>query len=127
MKHYLSAGSGAAIAGAAMLLSLGAIPAQAQTPGGSYLQTCTNVRGFGDRIVADCRRRDGSWDRTALGDLGSCAGDIANMNGQLTCSRGERAYGWDRHRFDRRFEGYGSSYDERYQPRRFDYNGYYGR
>src|SRR5258708_4719147 len=110
MKQYRSNGRCAAIAGAVIVLSLAAIPANAQTRGGSYLQTCTNVRAFGDRIIADCRRMDGSWDRTALHDSGSCVGDIANTNGQLTCARGGRAYGWNP---ERRWEGYGSSYAPR--------------
>ena len=114
MKYYLSAGTGAAIAGAALLLSLGSIPAQAQMPGGSYLETCTNVRGFSDRIIAECRRVDGSWRRTVLNDVGSCSGDISNQNGRLDCARGGR--------FERPWEGYGSSYDYRYPPRY-----YYGR
>ena len=33
-------------------------------------------------------RVDGSWQRTALHDVWVCAGDIANKNGRLTCSRG---------------------------------------
>ena len=86
----------AAIAAAAVLLSLGAIPAQAQTPGGSYLQSCTNVHIFGDRVIADCRRMDGSWDRTALRDVDRCVGGIANMNGRLTCTYGEQGYGSSR-------------------------------
>ena len=93
MKQYRSGGLGAAIVGAALLLSLGAIPAHAQAPGGSYLNSCQNIRAFGDRLVADCRRMDGSWGRTALHDLGSCAGDVGNMNGQLTCSRTGQGYG----------------------------------
>lgn len=95
MKQYRLGGGCAAIAGAAMLLLLGALPAHAQAPGGTYLQSCTNIRASGDRVSADCRRRDGSWDRTALHDLGSCVGDIGNRNGRLTCSR---------------HQGYGSSY-----------------
>jgi hypothetical protein len=91
MKQYRSGGLGAAIAGAAMLLSLGATSAHAQS--GSYLASCNNVQTFGDRLIADCRRMDGSWGRTALHDLGSCVGDIGNMNGQLTCNRGGSAYG----------------------------------
>src|SRR5260370_443784 len=93
MKQYRAGCLGAAIAGAAMLLSLGAIPANAQAPGGSYLDSCTNVRAFGDRVVADCRRMDGGWNRTALSDLGSCAGEISNLNGQLVCDRGGQGYG----------------------------------
>lgn len=107
MGQYRSGGSCAAIAGAAMLLSLGAIPAQAQAPGGSYLQSCTNIRAFGDRVIADCRRADGGWDRTALRDLNSCVGDIANQNGRLICARGGPSYGWSGYQ---RWQGYGSSY-----------------
>jgi hypothetical protein len=93
MKRYQSGGLSAAIAGAAMLLSLGAIPANAQAPGGSYVRSCNNIQASGDRIVADCRRMDGGWNQTALDDLGSCVGDIGNMNGQLTCNRGGQGYG----------------------------------
>ena len=88
MKRYQAGGLSAAIAGAAILLSLGAIPAAAQAPGGSYVGSCNNIQAFGDRIVADCRRMDGGWNRTALHDVDSCIGDIGNMNGQLTCNRG---------------------------------------
>ena len=91
MKRYQWSGLGAAIAGAAMLLALGAIPAQAQR--GSYVDSCNNIQTFGDRLVADCRRMDGGWNRTVLHDLGSCVGDIGNMNGQLTCNRGGQGYG----------------------------------
>jgi hypothetical protein len=114
MKQYRSDGMGAAIAGAAMLLSLGAIPAHAQAPGGSYLNSCTNIRAFGDRLVADCRRMDGGMNHTALHDLGSCAGDVGNMNGQLTCSRSG--------------QGYGSSYQQYAPAPSYGYRGgYYGR
>lgn len=105
----------ATIAAAAVLLSLAALPARAQAPAGSYLETCTHIRGFGDRIIADCRRVDGAWTRTALRDVDSCSGDISNQNGRLSCARGGRHFG------ERRFDGYGSSYGE---P---GYRGYYGR
>ena len=117
MKQFRSGGLGAAIAGAALLLSLGAMPAHAQAPGGSYLDSCSNVRAFGDRLIADCRRMDGGWNRTALHDLGSCAGDISNRNGQLTCGRGGG-------------QGYGSSYQYGPGPGQgYGYRGspYYGR
>ena len=110
MMIYLRGAARASIAAAAMLVALAAIPAHAQrVPGGSYLQSCTNVHIFGDRVIADCRRMDGSWDRTALRDVDRCIGGIANMNGRLTCTYGER--------------GYGSSRE--YQPRG-GYHEYYG-
>ena len=84
-------------------------PAMAQgyggAPGGSYLDTCREVRAYGDSLSAVCRRVDGSWQRTGLRDLNGCAGDIANMNGHLTCGRAG---------------GYGSSYG----PSRGPYEGY---
>jgi hypothetical protein len=131
VKKYISGIGGGTIAGAAMLLSLGAIPAQAQMPGGSYLQSCTNVRAHGDRVVATCRRTDGSWERTAINDVRNCNGGLANMNGQLTCGRRTGPqYGWDRRH--RGFGGYGSSNDPRFERSyghhgwRGDYD-YYGR
>ena|SRR5215469_18800804 len=75
-------------------------PAQAQPgPQGSYLNSCRHVGMEGDRLIADCRRMDGNWERTVL-DIDRCVGDIGNVNGHLTCNRGGRG-GWH--------EGYGSS------------------
>ena len=97
MKTYLPGAGRAAIAAAAMLVMLAATAAHTQgVPGGSYLQSCTNVHIFGDRIVADCRRMDGGWDRTALRDVDRCVGGITNMNGRLICTYGEHGYGASR-------------------------------
>ena len=130
MKNTLSGAIYGAIAAAAMLVSVGATPAQAQMPGGSYLQSCNNIQARGDRVVATCRRSDGSWQRTAINDVHSCNGGIANANGQLVCGRRQGpAHGFDRRHRD--FESYGSSHDprfdrsQRYQGWRGDYN--YGR
>ena len=105
MDKYRYGGRCATIAAAAILLSLAALPARAQAPGGSYLDTCTHVRTFGDRLIADCRRMDGAWNRTELNDFDSCVGGIANMDGQLACNHARRDYGAR----DRRWDGYGSS------------------
>ena len=87
-----------AIAGAGMLLLVGSVPAEAQrVPGGSYLRTCTNVRMFGNRLVADCRRKNGSWNRTAL-NIRRCDGRIANFNGHLTCDFSGPGFGSSRPR-----------------------------
>ncbi len=79
------------LGGLAASLLVGAIyiqPAQAQpAPQGSYLNSCTHVGMDRDRLIADCRRVDGSWQRTAL-DVDRCQGDIANINGRLSCNRG---------------------------------------
>lgn len=119
------------LAGAAVLLGVAALanPAAAQrVPGGSYLESCSNARMFGDRLVAECRRMDGRWTRSEV-DANRCVGGIANSNGQLTCNQGRtfsdrdrdrdgrgdrdwrREREWSRDRdWDRdRREGYGSS------------------
>ena len=130
MKKYLSGGAVAAIAGAAMMLSFGVSPAEAQAPGGSYLRTCTDVRMMGDRVSATCRRTDGTWRRTVLRNVDTCVGGLANANGRLTCGRSERRFARDRDHYrerdwrhrDHRWQGYGSSY----QPRQhYNYNQHY--
>jgi hypothetical protein len=124
-KYLLGAVYGA-IAAAGILVSLGATPAEAQMPGGSYLRSCTDVRAFGDRVVATCRRTDGRWRRTAINNVHNCNGGIANANGRLVCGRRHGPmYGFDRRH--REFQGYGSSFDQRYNRRlRGDFD-YYGR
>ena len=112
MTSFLPGAARAPIAAAALLAALVAIPAYGQgVPGGSYLESCTNVHIFGDRVVADCRRVDGGWDRTVLRDVDRCVGGIANMNGRLICTYGERGYGASREYRPRggyhEFYGYG--------------------
>lgn len=101
------------LVGAAMLISAVAAPAHAQNvPPGSYLRSCTNVQTQGDRLVADCRRADGSWSRTAL-DVDRCVGGIANMDGRLTCNGNDRSQGRSRDQNRRGYDrapDYGSSY-----------------
>jgi hypothetical protein len=107
------------IAGAAMLLSAVAAPAHAQgVPPGSYLRSCQNVETQGDRLVADCRRTDGSWGRTALGDADRCVGGIANMDGRLTCNHADRGYGGSRDQDNGQWRGYdrGPGYGSSYGP-----------
>jgi CVNH domain len=70
-------------------------PAHAQPiPQGSYINSCRHVGMEGNRLLADCRRMDGGWQRTVL-DVDRCVGDISNYNGRLICNRAPR-------------EGYGS-------------------
>jgi hypothetical protein len=101
------------LAGAAMLIAAVAAPAHAQNvPPGSYLQSCRDVQTQGDRLVADCRRTDGSWGRTAL-DVDRCVGGIANMDGRLTCNGNDRSQGRSRDQNRRGYDrgpDYGSSY-----------------
>ncbi len=84
-----------------LLLALCAIPCVAQdgyrqdnTPRGDYAETCRNIHMEGDRLVAECQRRDGGWRRSSLEDASRCRGEIHNIDGSLTCSGGDQG---DRH------------------------------
>jgi len=57
-------------------------------PGGSYADSCRNIRYDGDALTASCRRSDGSWRNTWLPDAEACEGNIVNDNGQLECATG---------------------------------------
>src|ERR1700732_1419779 len=74
---------------AAVVLGGVSFSACAQAPQGSYLGSCTNIRMEGRRLTAVCRRADGREQRTALGDVNQCIGDIGNNNGVLQCNRGQ--------------------------------------
>jgi signal transduction histidine kinase/ligand-binding sensor domain-containing protein len=56
-------------------------------PRGSYMETCTDIK-LGDRglwaMCLDASRQH--WVKTGLYDASACAGDIANLNGHLSCS-----------------------------------------
>jgi hypothetical protein len=69
---------------------------------GSWQQSCSNALGVVidgqyvrsaifsvpfTRLVAPCRREDGSWQRAELPLPYSCNGDVGNNNGQLVCAR----------------------------------------
>jgi hypothetical protein len=83
MKAALIGFAAMAFAG---FVAMVAAPAQAQgVPPGSYLQSCSDVRIYGDRLSAVCRRADGGFSRTGLRDPQRCVSDIANINGQLRC------------------------------------------
>ena len=95
-----------------MMLSLAAVPAHAWelpygsdpiVPSGSYLESCTDARMWEGQLVADCRRSDGRWGKSALNDVDRCVGGIVNANGRLTCKDAPRSYGSER------WPGYGSS------------------
>src|SRR6266478_828720 len=75
---------------AVLLAGLGwSLPAQAQgLPQGTYLQSCSGARMEGDTLVARCRTRDGSEQRSALSGVNRCVGDIGNSNGSLACNFG---------------------------------------
>ena len=71
-------------------------PARAQwIPGGSYSESCRDIRYDGDSLTARCRRLDGAWRNTWLPNADNCDGNIVNDNGQLECIV-ERGRDWDR-------------------------------
>src|SRR5467141_1919357 len=74
---------------AAVVLGGVSFSACAQVPQGSYLGSCTNIRMEGRTLTAVCRRADGREQRTTLGDVNQCNGDIGNSNGVLRCNRGQ--------------------------------------
>src|SRR5438034_832198 len=74
---------------AAVVLGGVSFSACAQTPQGSYLGSCTNIRMEGPTLTAVCRRADGREQRTTLRNVNQCNGDIGNNNGVLRCNRGQ--------------------------------------
>ena len=82
-------------AAAVALGALGFGTASAQyAPTGSYQQSCTNIRVRGDVLRASCNGPRSGTVRSSI-SIASCRrGDIANMNGQLTCNNnGNNGYG----------------------------------
>lgn len=69
---------------AALVFLTDALPAQAATPpGGSYRQTCNDIKA--SVLKARCQTRYRTFVRTSLAGYRNCRGDIANLNGQLVC------------------------------------------
>jgi hypothetical protein len=64
---------------------------QSQMPQGSFQSTCRDARMTGQTLIAFCRKDDGTWQTSAIGPADQCAGDLQNVNGQLTCN--ETGYG----------------------------------
>ena len=54
-------------------------------PAGTYTQTCRNVSVQGDRLVAECQKRNGDWRQTSLDDFQRCTSAPANDDGRLVC------------------------------------------
>jgi hypothetical protein len=57
----------------------------AQTPSGSYKQTCRDIHVRGNTLDADCQTGNGQWNRTSLRDFERCNGGIVNDTGTLRC------------------------------------------
>jgi CVNH domain len=56
--------------------------------GGSFVQSCQDIRYNGDDLHARCQGRDGGWRETKLDDYRKCRGDIVNDDGKLRCVAG---------------------------------------
>ena len=87
------------IASLAVVATTGA----AQAVGGSYRNTCENIRQRGPYLTADCATVDGDYRRTSI-DMRRCGGQVTNENGRLICEVGRR--GPDRD-YGRGGRGYG--------------------
>jgi hypothetical protein len=60
-------------------------PAQViRLPPGTYRDSCRDYALAGRRLEAQCRRRNGRWQDTAV-DLSTCPGPLRNDDGRLTC------------------------------------------
>jgi hypothetical protein len=57
-----------------------------QPPQGSFRSNCNDLRMQSDTLIAFCKKPDGTWQTSAIGPVNQCAGDIQNVNGQLTCN-----------------------------------------
>lgn len=57
---------------------------KAKLPRGSWSDSCRNARMVGDRLIADCKRRDGGWTTSAI-RADKCRKNVANDNGRLVC------------------------------------------
>ena len=72
----------------AMLAVAGALCATGGAANAQQLEaTCPNVQYRGPIIVATCYNAYMGLSRSSI-DTRGCAGEVANVNGQLRCSRG---------------------------------------
>ena len=60
-------------------------------PSGSYQLTCVGFDARGNDLRAVCEARSGDWLETELQNARTCARDIANDNGKLTCNQNKIA------------------------------------
>jgi len=62
---------------------------QGSYPPGDYVQTCRNIYMDGNRLVAECQKRNGRWRGTSLDNVELCTDQIVNNNGRLVCPQGD--------------------------------------
>jgi CVNH domain len=63
----------------------------ANVPAGSYRQSCTSCVASGGDLTASCKKMNGQPNNTTLYKFQSCRSGIENMDGYLTCARGDGA------------------------------------
>jgi hypothetical protein len=64
-------------------------------PGGSYAQTCRDIRTNGNTLEATCDTGSGDWTRTALQDINQCKPEtIQNIHGRLECTKADYNQGY---------------------------------
>lgn len=61
-------------------------PRSVAVPGGSYLQSCADVRVEGDTLRAECKMRSGARYSAHVSVSGCKGADIENHGGQLRCA-----------------------------------------
>ena len=80
----------------AVLAGLAAsVPAKADTPPGSYRQTCKNIKTSGSTLRARCKDGEGNYRDSELSNYYQCQNDIQNNNGYLQCGGGSGQYGYN--------------------------------
>ena len=65
--------------------------AGANVPAGSYRQSCSNCTASGDVLTASCKKINSQDNNTILYGYQACRSGIENMDGYLTCSKGDGA------------------------------------
>jgi hypothetical protein len=64
-------------------------------PGGSYAQTCRDIRTNGNTLEATCDTGNGDWTRSALQDINQCKPEtIQNIYGRLECTKADYNQGY---------------------------------
>lgn len=112
------------------LFAASIVPATAQAiPPGSYQQSCTDIRVRGYDLSASCTAPNGGRVRSTIGLTRCQGGDIANVNGRLTCNGGSyngNMYGNRRHHHRHHRHGHGDYDDNGNDNGNYNGNGYGG-
>lgn len=53
--------------------------------GGSYTQSCKDIKSHGDELEARCKNNNGDYQNTSIHDYRKCRGQIVNQDGALRC------------------------------------------